>query len=345
MGEFDHVSPDTPSENAPTNRASWINKASTMMERFYSQEESGRRGKGGQNLKDSDTWVKVQNLVEYGDTPVPIDLLRGHVVQLDNYLLDDLDHRHLWFEGKLYSSAVKGRFGIVRQAVESDEIVKAQLIGVCTAMINVAGGDHRFASPEHGEYILKSASSGPVEILSPVAANQGDLTTRTDANTGTVTMDSGSHTIETGDTVNVYWAGGERKGMTVGTVSGTTVPIDGGSGDDLPVADTEVYVSPEGGQELAVLIGGGAAAQFVAIVDDIDGATWDGSEVTEQDLTVYPFDGKAPSESGSFTVRVGLGVETPQTITAGKFKRGIILGDILLQVQCPEWDLPEGWGE
>lgn len=89
----------------------------------------------------------------------------------------------------------------------------------------------------------------------------------------------------------------------------------------------------------------GSVARFVAIVDDIDGASWDGSQVTEQDLTVYPFDGEAPSESGSFTVRVGLGVETPQTITAGKFKRGIILGDILLQVQCPEWDLPEGWGE
>lgn len=68
----------------------------------------------------------------------------------------------------------------------------------------------------------------------------GSLTTRTDANTGTVTMDDSGHGITTGDVVDLYWAGGSQRAVTVGTVSGTTVPIDLGTGDDLPDADTAV---------------------------------------------------------------------------------------------------------
>lgn len=73
------------------------------------------------------------------------------------------------------------------------------------------------------------------------AAKTGVLTTRTDANTGTLTMTSG-HGIVTSDLVDVYWDGGRRLNMTVGTVSVDSVPIDGGSGDDLPAATTALTV-------------------------------------------------------------------------------------------------------
>lgn len=78
-----------------------------------------------------------------------------------------------------------------------------------------------------------------------VVAQSGTLTTRTDADTGTITMASGAHTIATGNTVDVYWSGGVQYGVTVGTVSGTAVPIDTGSGDDLPAQDTAVTVVPQ----------------------------------------------------------------------------------------------------
>lgn len=71
------------------------------------------------------------------------------------------------------------------------------------------------------------------------AAKTGQLTTRTDANTGVLTMSSG-HGITTGARLDVYWTGGSRYGMTVGSVSGTTVPIDLGAGDDLPANLTNV---------------------------------------------------------------------------------------------------------
>lgn len=72
------------------------------------------------------------------------------------------------------------------------------------------------------------------------AAKTGTLGTRTDNDTGTLVMGSSGHGITTGARLDVYWAGGCRRGMTVGSVSGTSVPIDGGSGDNLPLATTAI---------------------------------------------------------------------------------------------------------
>ncbi len=72
------------------------------------------------------------------------------------------------------------------------------------------------------------------------AAKAGVLTTRTDNDTGSLTMSSG-HGIETGDRLDVHWVDADgvnccRRGMTVGTVATNVVPIDGGVGDNLPAA-------------------------------------------------------------------------------------------------------------
>ncbi|MFO0880732.1 MAG: hypothetical protein U0840_25650 [Gemmataceae bacterium] len=70
------------------------------------------------------------------------------------------------------------------------------------------------------------------------AAKSGTLTTRTDNDTGVVTLGSG-HGISTGHKVSVFWSGGKRFGMTA-TVSGNAVTLDGGTGDNLPVLNTAV---------------------------------------------------------------------------------------------------------
>jgi hypothetical protein len=75
-------------------------------------------------------------------------------------------------------------------------------------------------------------------------AKTGTLTTRTDANTGTLTMTSG-HGILTGDIIDIYWQNadgtwGVQHTVTVGTVATNSVPIDGGAGDNLPVATTAI---------------------------------------------------------------------------------------------------------
>jgi len=80
--------------------------------------------------------------------------------------------------------------------------------------------------------------------LSIAAGKAGQLTTRTDANTGTITMSSGDHGITTGMAVDIHWDGGIQYDVTVGTVSGTSVPFDLGIGDDLPTNLTNVVVAP-----------------------------------------------------------------------------------------------------
>jgi hypothetical protein len=83
--------------------------------------------------------------------------------------------------------------------------------------------------------------------VSVPAAKAGDLTTRTDNETGTLTMDSG-HGITTGAVIDLFWTNtdgskGMRREITVGTVSSNSVPIgadNSGSGDNLPPLNTEI---------------------------------------------------------------------------------------------------------
>lgn len=73
------------------------------------------------------------------------------------------------------------------------------------------------------------------------AGKSGTLTTRTDNNTGVVTVATG-HGITASDTVDVYWSTGRRYGVDVTAVGGTTIDIDLGSGDNLPAQSTAVVV-------------------------------------------------------------------------------------------------------
>jgi hypothetical protein len=73
------------------------------------------------------------------------------------------------------------------------------------------------------------------------AGKSGTLTTRTDDNTGIVTVASG-HGITDSDTVDVYWAAGRRYGVDVTATDATTISIDLGAGDNLPTASTAVVI-------------------------------------------------------------------------------------------------------
>lgn len=99
------------------------------------------------------------------------------------------------------------------------------------------------------------------------AAKTGTLTTRTDANTGTLTMDSG-HGLTDADVIDVYWDGGVQYGVVVGTVSTNSVPIDTGTGDDLPTTSTAITAVVQSSINLAV---DGDNADLIAIsVETLD---------------------------------------------------------------------------
>lgn len=74
------------------------------------------------------------------------------------------------------------------------------------------------------------------------AGDEGTLSTRTNDTEGTLTLSTG-HGISTGQKINLYWAGGRRYNVTVGTVSVNSVPISLGAGDNLPTQTTAVTAS------------------------------------------------------------------------------------------------------
>lgn len=69
------------------------------------------------------------------------------------------------------------------------------------------------------------------------AAKVGVLTVRTNNTDGSLTMNAG-HGFTTGQRLDIYWSGGCRRGITIGTVATNVVPITGGTGDNLPIATT-----------------------------------------------------------------------------------------------------------
>jgi len=105
-----------------------------------------------------------------------------------------------------------------------------------------------------------SGSIGLKDTLN--TAKAGTLSTRTDNNTGTLTLGSG-HGITDGQIIDVYWSGGVQRTVTVGTVSGTSVPIDGGIGDNLPTATTAITACVQKAINLAI---DGDNADLIAVI-------------------------------------------------------------------------------
>ena len=165
-----------------------------------------------------------------------------------------------------------------------------------TSSSSASGGGLSVASTESVEVPIVSNINTSV-----AAAKTGVLTTRTDANTGSLTMDTG-HGITTGQRLDLYWTissvNYQRRGLTVGTVATNAVPIDGGSGDVLPSTSQaitamvpELFTMPSNITEAnvkcfgasitnttsacVVSLGGGSYTEQTAFT--LNDATWDSS--------------------------------------------------------------------
>lgn len=106
-------------------------------------------------------------------------------------------------------------------------------------------------------------NSGPIGLEDTLsAAKTGALTTRTDANTGTLTMDVG-HGFTDGQVIDIYWSGGVQYGAVIGTVSVNSVPIDSGIGDDLPADESPITAVVQKSVNLAI---DGDEVDIIAVV-------------------------------------------------------------------------------
>lgn len=116
--------------------------------------------------------------------------------------------------------------------------------------------------------ITRSGDSTPNISVTLPAATAGTLTTRTDANTGVVTV--ASHSITTSDTVDVYWTGGRRYGVDVTATTSTTISIDIGSGDDLPSTSTALTIVKQVTSNILI---DGDNAKLVAVAYETAGSS------------------------------------------------------------------------
>lgn len=115
---------------------------------------------------------------------------------------------------------------------------------------------------------VSRTGSGPIGLEETLtAAKTGTLSTRTDDNTGVLTMTAG-HGLTDAQVVDVYWATGVRYGMTVGTVATNSVPIDGGAGDVLPSATTAITAVVQ--TSINLLIDGDNAKILAVCLETID---------------------------------------------------------------------------
>jgi hypothetical protein len=121
-----------------------------------------------------------------------------------------------------------------------------------------------------------------VDDVPTIVAQDSTLTTRTSNTVGTLTMTVAAHGIVTGQVVDLYWSpNGKRAGVTVGTVSGTTVPFTGGAGDNLPIATTEIFVGVRVGVDFKVN-GTNVTAILLAVPVGFDAIfAWDAAGTAE----------------------------------------------------------------
>ena len=110
---------------------------------------------------------------------------------------------------------------------------------------------------------IQRTNSGTIALEDTLdTAKAGTLSTRTDNNTGTLTLGSG-HGITDGQIIDIYWSGGVQRTATVGTVSGTSVPFDLGIGDNLPIATTAITACIQKAINLAI---DGDNADILAVI-------------------------------------------------------------------------------
>ena len=148
---------------APLNQSSWINDVTAGTE-HYLDRIAGGNSKTPQKTGDiNPSMVKAKNLSGG-------EVLRGHALQVGNRILDKVNFRRLWLEGKKYDKDKEKRVGIVRRAAKDDQFTWLQMIGVTTALVDVTNVEHTHAEPQDDSLVLKSGDSGFAEFLSDITS-------------------------------------------------------------------------------------------------------------------------------------------------------------------------------
>ncbi len=144
---------------------------------------------------------------------------------------------------------------------------------------------HSLGGISFSESLSLSADAEIAHDKSVPVAWAGLLGTRTSDTAGTITVTESAHLITTGARADLYWTGGCRRGIVVGTVAGESVPFTGGSGDNLPAEDTAITVALPEELDLTV-VGDNVVAIFLYFAGLGQAVFCDGSNVEKMAQSV-----------------------------------------------------------
>lgn len=163
---FTKVSQGQRLSETPIHTAPFINDTINAINFFKDNQNGNPTETPTGAIWDTDL-VKVQNLTGS-------DVIRGQVVQLGDELPATRNWRFPWFEGNIVADPVTQKIAIIliggptMVGLQPPAIVLACVSGRCTAQVDVSDVTHKFATAVAGSVNLASATSGPIQILSPL---------------------------------------------------------------------------------------------------------------------------------------------------------------------------------
>ena len=150
----------------------------------------------------------------------------GEVLEITGFLLGYVRRTELWFDGDTPDATHP--FAIALQDIPSTSIDRAQVSGVCVALVNVTDAAHGYAYVEDTEIVAQSAVTGPLRILHKPSGT-GEKRCAVLFEFGAV--DTGPHWIEFHLTAALATTDASKGAHVVS-----------GYGPGLPAADTAVTV-------------------------------------------------------------------------------------------------------
>lgn len=246
---------DRPSSKTDKIPMSLIGDLVTMRNQWKLEQAHGRPG-------GSKTYTPLHTTIKIGNDSTT-DLLRGHVLELDETMTNSEAWEAVWPSVLL---GVKPTAGNVNIAVllgpcagkgVTTSMQNAQVAGICMVKVNVGATWHRRARPVKDSHVLTSGLFGPVEILNELTAtgeqlvlcsvghaNNRGVFVKTTTSISAATLTSGRLTLGSGSaeihnpytTVGQYDVNSPAQTLTVYNMAGDAVDS-GGFGQVLPTDD------------------------------------------------------------------------------------------------------------
>ena len=144
----------SPGQPIPRSAALWNNIIESATD--YAQRHRLGEGGGSQSLPNPTDTIKIKN--SSGG-----HIRAGEVLEITGFLLGNVRRTELWFDGDTPDATHP--FAIALQDIPSTSIDRAQVSGVCVALVNVTNAAHGYAYVKDTEIVAQSAVTGPLRIL------------------------------------------------------------------------------------------------------------------------------------------------------------------------------------